>query len=378
MRPTFIHTLLRNFLAIFLGFGAAADSSLVSAQSLFKIGVSLPLSGGSANEGSDLKNMILFANKHLFQGKYSFLFEDDQCSDRQAVSIAHKFVDINRVPFVLGFACSGAVIASAPVYEKGKIVTIALATGAPAISGLGSYIFRTIPSLTVAAQKLFRQASSQFKTIGVLAEQTAYSQGLADAFQNENRGNSLKIVREDYLPETNDFRAILTKLRAGGVQALFLNPQSEVGMIELYRQLLTLNWKVQVFGAYYPGFSSFLKTFGGQADGIVYADLPFLNDTLDSEGKTLFEAFKAEYGSPQSSEFYFVTAVAAMWALHQTLITASPLPPNVYLHSAPFVSPVGAFSFNSKGDVQGEQLTFVLKRIDHGRPAPVIPGAHQS
>lgn len=118
------------------------------------IGVSLPLSGDGANEGRDLKNLLIFANDKLAGGRYRLRFEDDRCNDRDAVSVAQKLVSLDRVHYALGFACSGAVLAAAPVYEKGHVLTIAVATGAPAIAEAGDYIFRTMPNLTTAAVKL--------------------------------------------------------------------------------------------------------------------------------------------------------------------------------------------------------------------------------
>ena len=141
------------------------------------------------------------------------------------------------------------MLAAAPVYEKGKVVTIALATGAPEISQAGDYIFRTIPNLTVAARKLYEHARARYHKVAVLSEETAYCQGLANAFVQQNEKGDIEIVSENYLPESTDFRTFYAKFQAKGVEAVFLNPQSETGMINLYRQCRDLQWKVPVYGA---------------------------------------------------------------------------------------------------------------------------------
>lgn len=72
-----------------------------------KIGVSLPLTGGAAIEGVDVHALLLFANKHFADDVYELIFEDDKCSEKDAVSVAQKFADVDKVSYVLGFVCSG-------------------------------------------------------------------------------------------------------------------------------------------------------------------------------------------------------------------------------------------------------------------------------
>jgi branched-chain amino acid transport system substrate-binding protein len=333
-----------------------------------KIGVSLPLSGGAASEGEDLRKILTFANEELFQGRYALLFEDDKCSNKDAVAVATKLATVDLVGAVIGYACSGAILSAAPVLEKSKTVTFGLATGAPEISNAGDYIFRTIPSLEVAAQRLADHAGSRVKKIAILSEETAYCRSLADAFQRHNK-DRLQIDRLDYLPETTDFRSLLLKLKGQGNQAIFLNPQDEQGMIKLYRQFLDLNWDVPIYAAYYPGFADFRKTFGIKGDGIIFADLPFIDSGLTTTGKTLYAKYVAKNGKPQSSEFYFVTALSAFEAVNQALQSNSDL--RTFLYSQRLNGVFGEFSFDSHGDVVGNQLTFILKTLKEGSPVPV-------
>ena len=80
-----------------------------------KIGVSLPLTGPASTYGVELKKVITFANKKLANNKYELIFEDDKCSPKEAVTVAHKFIDLDKLKYVTGFACSGATVAAAPM-----------------------------------------------------------------------------------------------------------------------------------------------------------------------------------------------------------------------------------------------------------------------
>ena len=96
-----------------------------------KIGVSVPLTGSAATLGTDIKNALTFANERYGNHEYELVFEDDKCSGKEAVTIAQKFVQIDKIHFVLGFPCSGALLSAAPVYEQNRVVVIAAAASSP-------------------------------------------------------------------------------------------------------------------------------------------------------------------------------------------------------------------------------------------------------
>jgi branched-chain amino acid transport system substrate-binding protein len=347
---------------LFAGQGLAQESKI-------KIGISVPLTGGSAAEGNDISNVLLFANKEFAGSAYELVLEDDQCStgNAQTVSVAHKFTDLMNIKYVLGFACSGAVLAAAPIYEKAKTVVIAVAAGAPAISAAGDYIFRTMPNLNIAAQKLYAHAAARFKTVGILSEETAYCQGLADAFCTETTNPGVRIEKLDYLPGTSDFRTLLVSLRQRGTDAVFLNPQSEEGLIVIYRNFIDQRWPVQVYGSFYPGFAAFLKVYGPAADGIIYSDLPFIGSALSSGAAKLYEKYKKDYGTPKTSEFYFITTLSAFLALDEAIRSGKEVKDYLYGHK--FQNVMGDYAFDRNGDVVSSKLTYVLKHNVHGASA---------
>ena len=149
-----------------------------SAETTLKIGISTALTGMAANYGLDLKDTIQFANNSFGEGRYQLIFEDDKCDSKTAVSIAKKFIHIDKVDFVMGYACSGAALAAAPLYEKAKIPVLITCSSSAKISNAGDYIFRTTPSDRGAATKLFRHIENKYKTFGTLAEETDYAQDM--------------------------------------------------------------------------------------------------------------------------------------------------------------------------------------------------------
>jgi branched-chain amino acid transport system substrate-binding protein len=235
-----------SVLAVFFAF-----RPVVQAQKV-RLGVPLPLSGDGADEGQDLKQLLIFGSEKLANNGYDFVFEDDQCSDKQAVTIAQKFVNLQHLKYVIGFSCSGTVLASAPVYERGKVLAMSVATWAPAILASGEYVYRTMPNFGEGAKLLYEYIAKRHKTLGLLSEETGYAQELALALRGLASDRRMRVLEQNYLSDTTDFRTLLSKMQYERVNALMLNPQTASGLVRVFKQLLDLKWQVPLYGFFFP------------------------------------------------------------------------------------------------------------------------------
>ena len=331
------------------------------------VGVAVPLTGAGAAYGSDIKNALVFTNQHLFNSRYNLIIEDDQCSNKEAASVAHRLTKAGDVKYLLGFGCSGTVLAAAPIYEKAKTIVIASGTGAPAITNAGDYIFRTKPSLIFAAQVLAQDMSRSFRKIGIITEETDYCQGLTNSVLQSLQASAVESVNKTFLPGEENFRTLLISLKSAGVDALFLNPQGENGMVNLYRQLLDLNWKVPVYGTFMPGGEVFLSAFGSKADGIVYADVEFNQNFLNSEGKELYAEFERTHGKAKAAEHFAALSMLAFATLDEALETKAEV--KDYLYKNKFSRLSDEYSFDQNGDIVSQKIKYVLKTIKNGQVA---------
>jgi branched-chain amino acid transport system substrate-binding protein len=341
-------------------------SSYSLAETKIKIGVSVPLTGNAASYGNDVKNGLIFANQYLGNSKYELVIEDDQCNNKEAVVVAQKFVSAG-IKYVLGFGCSGSILAAAPVYEANKILVIASGTGAPAITNAGDYIFRTKPSLIIAAEKLATNNAQKYKKVGVITEETAYCTGLTSEFIKASQLKGLEVIGENFLPGTTDFRSILLRLKSKKIESLFLNTQDEVGLATVYKQLLDMNFKISVYGNFHPGSPVFLNEFRVQADGIIFADSPFNADQLNERGLKIYGQYEKDFGPAKSGEHFITLSYLAFSTLDEAL--NSGLDPKTYLYEHSFQGIVDGYSFDKNGDIVSDKVTYVLKTIKDGKPA---------
>ena len=359
LRPTFRIALLISI--------CAAAPCRAEGPRKFRIGLSTDLTGSGASYGLDVRDVLQFAVDKLGRGRYEILTEDDRCSAKDAVSIAHKFTAVTRVDAVVGPACSGSVLAAAPIYEKAKVPVMVTNASSPKISGAGDFVFRTQPSDAAMARLLFTRISRHHRQLALLAEQTDFAQGFKEAFLRENSAAQLEVSAADYLPETTDFRALLAKFKAARVPAFLIYSQSEINFIAILKQLREMTWHPQIYGAYWPGSKSFLQSAASLGEGILFGDTADVSSILDQDGRSLYAEFRARFGDLRSSNTNFAITFEGFRALRDALESGRDV--REYLYKTRFNGMFGPFSFDRDGEIVG--LGFALKRLAGGVPVEV-------
>lgn len=152
-----------------------------------------------------------------------------------------------------------------------------------------------------------------------------------------------------------------------GVEAIFLNPQGENAMVNLYRQFRTLNWDIPIYGTFMPGGSVFLSAFGKLSDGIIYADVQFNSLMFNQAGKAIYEKFLAEFGPVNGAEHFSALSILAFSVLDKAI--KSGVDVRQYLYKSKFSELTDDFSFDKNGDVVSSKITYVLKTIKNGKPS---------
>jgi len=326
-----------------------------------KIGVPLPLTGGAATYGEDLQNVFRFADEHLGDNRFRLIFEDDMCDGRTAVTIAQRFTRVNRVRGVLGTVCSGAFIPAVPVYENSELVAIGSFTSASILSGIGERIFHTWPLDISAARLLADTIASRHSRLGIISEETEYSQNLLHDIKEAAQGR-FEIINENYLPDTSDFRSLLLRLKARDIDALLLNPQSDSGLILLVQQLNAVRMTYPLFAHAHSESNSFLKEAGKLADGMIFTGLPSPEELLSPEGIELYKNYTQQSGKPKSVPHAFPVGIAGYQALTLALLSSDE--PAAFLRSHTFSGALRPYSFDDNGEIQG--FNYVLKTLRNG------------
>jgi branched-chain amino acid transport system substrate-binding protein len=161
---------------IYLNNAKAANSNSL------KVAVSVPIAN-NVNIAQEILRGVAQAQDELnraggINGKLLQVeIANDENSPEIVKKLANQFVRDSSVLAVVGHNSSDASLAAAPVYQQGKLVMLSPTSDAQDLSGIGSYIFRTIPTIRSQANTLSDYAVKTAKktNIAVCADSSSQS-----------------------------------------------------------------------------------------------------------------------------------------------------------------------------------------------------------
>ena len=167
---------------------------------------------------------------------------NDNNDPATATQIAKNLVKSKDVLGVVGHFSSGVTLATAPIYQDKGLVTISATSTSVAISQIGNYIFRTVPSDRFTSRTLARYALETLNRNQVAIiynSQSAYSESLRDTFSTDLVSDGGEVALEADLSQNNFNPAeILQQAQEQGANVLvFLNDSKTADRAYLIVQL---------------------------------------------------------------------------------------------------------------------------------------------
>ncbi|MEN9847483.1 MAG: hypothetical protein RL368_223, partial [Pseudomonadota bacterium] len=183
MQPHRLRTLSVLLFSLGLSqFSFAADT--------LKIGVGVPLTGRNAAFGDQIFRGAQQAAEDInaaggVDGKKIELIKgDDACEPKQAVSVAQRFVEVDKVHAEIGHFCSSSTIPATEVYAEAGILAITPGSTNPKVTE------RNLPTIfracgrddqqgKVAAEYMVNKLKA--KKVVLVHDKDTYGQGIADS-----------------------------------------------------------------------------------------------------------------------------------------------------------------------------------------------------
>ena len=210
------------------------NNALVAKSARLKIAVSVPI-GGNLNvareilrgvaQGQDEVNHSRGINGKLLQ----VAIASDDNDPALAQKVATQFVQDSSILAVVGHNSSDASISAAPIYQQSGLVMISPTSFAQNLSGIGSYIFRTVPSVTMLTDSLSRYTlkTANKTNIAICVDSKAIdNQSFKDKFSKAILAAGGKINSTVCDISTPDFnpRAVISQAIRSGADGLLLAP----------------------------------------------------------------------------------------------------------------------------------------------------------
>ena len=294
------------------------------------IGVGGPVTGAQAQYGLAWKKGFDIALEEInaaggVQGRpLSLDFQDTQNLPAQTVAIAQKFIADPRVLLATGDFSSTSSMAASPLYQRAGLVQFGFNNSNPAFTNGGDYLWTNSPSQTVIAP-----AHAAFvrdlglKKVGVFQLNTDWGKSTSDltVAALEKYGVTVAL-REAYLPENLDFKPLITKAKAAGVDSIVLvSYENDAALIVQQVRGQGLSLPIVANGS--QATSGFLRLAGAAAEG-VYISGDFSSADSRPEVKSFVKKWQAKY-KEEAIDYFAVHAYDSLILVAAVLNAAKPL-----------------------------------------------------
>ena len=281
-----------------------------------KIGMVYELTGNTASYGTSAANGAKLAFKEInasggVLGKQiKIVSADNKGEPSESANAMSKVISQDKVVAVTGFTVSSCGIAASAVAEANKIPFVAAATVNPKVTfdertgKVKDYTFRAcfIDSFqgTVGANFALNGLKAS-KTAIMTDSSSDYSKGLTDIFRSTYVKAGGKIVAEEsYLQKDQDYKPILTKIKAQNPDLLYIPVYYEdVGKI--IKQARELGMTIPVLGADAWDSPVLVEMGGAQPLNNTYFTNFYSIEDKNPVSNAFVEAYKKEYGQTPDS-----------------------------------------------------------------------------
>src|SRR5215831_4796052 len=345
------------------------------------IGHAAPLTGGIAHLGKDNENGARLAideanaAKITIDGKeakFVLVAEDDQADPKVGTTVAQKLVDA-KVAGVVGHLNSGTTIPASDIYNKAGIPMITGSATNPKLTEQGFKVtFRTVgrDDQQGPAIASYLAATAKPKTVAVIDDATAYGAGIADEVEKTLKAAGVKVLpRERGTDKTTDWKAVLTKVKGRGPDAVFYGGMDATGG-PLLKQGRELGMKA-VFAFGDGACTDKMKELAGDAaDGLLcsQAGIP-----PQAASKKFLDAYKAKFN--QDPILYAPFTYDGANLLIEAMKKANSADPAKYLPELAKISfdgATGKIAFDEKGDRKDAEITIFTMKGGTLEPIAVV------
>lgn len=336
-----------------------------------KIGVAGPFTGSYARLGAQVWNGANAAAEMInaaggVNGRRVVLVKgDDACEPKQAVAVANRLADTDRVDAVIGHVCSSSTFPASAVYADADVLMMTPASTADKITeqGLDSVmrmVGRDAQQGVVAADYLRNVLKAG--RIAIVHDKDSYGMGVALAVQGKLEQDGAKpVLFEGLTRGEKDFNALATKIKGERVDAVFYGGLAvEAGA--LLRQIREAGMGIAFVAGDGIASDDFMFAAGG-GQFIDGALMVFGKDARENPGsQRAVAAMRKEGFEPLGYTLYAYAAVQAITQAIQATDSRDGMRLGQWLRQNAVDTVAGTKRWDARGDLAAPD--FVMYRWD--------------
>ena len=291
---------LRPFLSALLALGLAIFLSAETKEA-YIIGVNGPLTGPQAQygvawkKGFDLALEEINANGGINGHPLQITFTDTQNDPKQTVATAQKYLSDPKILIATGDFSSTSSMAASALYQRGGLVQFGFNNSNPKFTDGGDYIWSNSPSqINEAPAHAAYVRDLGLKKVIVLQLNSDWGKVTGDLTVAALTKYGVQVaLRETYLPDEKDFKPLISKAKAAGVDGFVLVSYENDAAL-LVQQIRNQGIKLPIVSNGSQATAGFLKLAGAQAEGVYIAG-DFTADDPRPEVQAFAKKWRAKY-----------------------------------------------------------------------------------
>ena len=255
------------------------NNARIAENNAYSIAVPVPVGTEMTTAEEILRGVAQAQNEVNQQGGINgvplkVLIANDNNDPQIAKQIAQELALDREILGVVGHFSSGVTLATAPIYQDKGLVAVSPTSTSVAISGMGNYIFRTVPSdrfTSSAVAKYTLEKINKRQAIVIYNSKSAYSKSLKESFLTDIANSGGEVALEADISKGSFNPAdVLAKAKAldSGV-LIFLNDSQTVDKAYLVMQLNNNQLPMVAGDSFYKPQT--LQIGGERAVGLVLA-----------------------------------------------------------------------------------------------------------
>lgn len=302
------------------------------------------------------------------------MVEDSRGTPREAANIAQKFASDPKVLAVIGGQTSTESMAAGPILAEAHLAQVAPTAGHPDYVKISPYQFRTTPTHAAQVQPQTEMLMDKMgmRKIAIVYFKDDWGMVTNDMMRARLTERGAEVVlSEAMIPETRDFRPLVTKILTAKPDGVFLASHYAESALFM-QQLRQAAPDLKVAATDTLNDPKFIELSGGAAEGVVMPT-PFLASAPAAQAFT--EAYRAEYNKePNYYSAFTWDAMLIVTSAMQALVDAGkPLERQAIrdqIAEAPAIQGVsGALKYEGSGDLGPRQFNFI--KVKDGAYVPL-------
>jgi|GEM_PF-1721798 len=287
----------------------------------------------------------------------------------KARQVAEEIKNNERIRVVLGRQPSRNVIPVINVYEKAKIVFLAIsASNLNVIRGNMQFVFRQLPNNDVYAKSLAGYCKQKkYKNIALLYNRTTYNEEISYAFRDYIVKDNMRIVFEkSFFKNKNDFLEIAANLRKIKPKPdVIFSPISVKQSVNLIDDLRAMGVNLPIVATDSLNTTEFLDLVSEKESNLV---IPTIYNLFSEkiENVKFVDTFRDKYGHPPdawSAQGYDAIKLLAHVIDNESHST---VPANIaasLTHIEPFQGAGALYAYQDDGEIKNRPIYF--KELKH-------------